>query len=146
MLFSTALTGKLLRKEAFSEYKWDRCVLGIKDHCALLHGNLWETKSRSNEVLIFAPANFSNVAAHLEAFWGYIWPTACNNYMPLIGEWSVPKHSGLKEFVDHATSIIGRDQTKPSTKCLRGVPTYPKGDMIQGRYAMALSRFGEFLL
>ena len=62
--------------------------------------------------------------------------------MPMVGEWSVPKHSGLKEFIDHAISITGRNQLKPSTQRLRGVATYPKGDMIQGRYAMALADLG----
>ena len=35
-------------------------------------------------------------------------------------------------------SNIGRDQIKPAAECLRGVATYTKGDMIQGRYSMAL--------
>ena len=48
----------------------------------------------------------------------------------------------LNVFTDHAISIIGRDQLKPSSECLRGVATYPNGDMIQGRYAMPLSDLG----
>ena len=51
----------------------------------------------------------------------------------------MPKHSGLKEFVDQAITLVGRDQVKPTTECLRGVAAYPKGDLKQGRYAMALS-------
>ena len=58
---------------------------------------------------------------------------------PLLGSWKMPKHSGLKEFVDQVISLIGRDQVKPTTECLRGVATYPKGDIKQGHYAMALS-------
>ena len=56
------------------------------------------------------------MAAYLEAFWGYIWPTASQNYTPVVGPWAMPKHSGLKEFVDHAISTIGRDQIKPPNK------------------------------
>ena len=46
--------------------------------------------------------------------------------------------------MDHAVSNIGRDQIKPTTECLRGVATYPKGDMIQGRDSMALTDLENF--
>ena len=61
----------------------------------------------------------------------------------MTGKWSAPKHCGLQQCVDHAISVIGRDQLKPTTECLGGVATYPKGDMIQGRYAMALTDLGN---
>ena len=43
----------------------------------------------------------------------------------------------MKDFVEQV--IIGRDQAKPTTECLYGVAIYPKGDMKQGRYSMAIS-------
>ena len=51
----------------------------------------------------------------------------------------MPKHSGLKEFVDQVISFVGRDQVKPTTECFRGVATHPKRDLKQARYAMAPS-------
>ena len=80
-----------------------------------------------------------NVAAYMEAFWGYIWPTASHNNVPPHDEWKTTKHGGLKEFVDHIVSTIGRAQLKPTTECLRGVATYPTGDQRQGRYNMTLT-------
>ena len=140
VLFSTTLPGKPLRKEAFNEYKWDRYAIGFQDNSppatqypacltALNQGKLWDLRTRNNELLIFAPANntdYSNVSAYLEAFWGCIWPAVSHNYLPMVGKWSVPKH-GLKEFVDHPVSMIGREQIKPTTKCLRGVATFLEG-------------------
>ena len=49
------------------------------------------------------------------------------------------RHSGFKEFIDHVLSLMGRPQVKPITECLRGVATYPQGDMKQGRYGMTLT-------
>ena len=48
-------------------------------------------------------------------------------------------HGGLKEFIDHAISVLGRTHLKPTTECLRGVVTYPTGDSTQGRFKMTLS-------
>ena len=45
----------------------------------------------------------------------------------------------MKELVDQVITLMGRDQVKPTTECLPGVATFPKGDMKQGRYSMALS-------
>ena len=42
-----------------------------------------------------------------EAFWGFIWPTLSHNHEPQLGSWSVPKHGGLKELIDHVISVIG---------------------------------------
>ena len=63
VLFSTALTGKPLRKEAFSEYRWDRCAVGFQDSVpatqhpawivALNQGKLRDRKTRNNEQLNF---------------------------------------------------------------------------------------------
>ena len=89
-LFSTALTGKPLRKEAFNACKWDRCAVGFQENSApatqhqawitaLHQGTLWDLKTRSNDALIFAPA-------YLEAFWGYIWPAVCHHYVPMVGK------------------------------------------------------------
>ena len=80
-----------------------------------------------------------NVAAYMEAFWGYIWPTASHNNVPPHDEWKTIKHGGLKEFFDHIVSTFGRAQLKPTTECLRGVATYPAGDQRQGRYNMTLT-------
>ena len=35
---------------------------------------------------------------------------------------------------------MGRVQIKPAMECLRGVATYPQGDMKQGRYGMIPNR------
>ena len=50
----------------------------------------------------------------------------------------VTYHGGLKEFIDHAISVLGRTHLKPTTECLRGVVTYPTGDATQGRFEMTL--------
>ena len=108
----------------------------------LQKGNRWELKNRCDELMILAPANncdYTHVSAYLEAFWGYLWPAASHNFSPQIGEWSVTRHSGLKEFVDNVITQMGRDQVKPTTECLRGVATYPQGDVRQGRYGMTLT-------
>ena len=110
---------------------------------ALIHGDLPSLQQEdSNDPLIFGPTNnteFLNVAAYLEAFWGYIWPTASHNNVPPHDEWKTIKHGGLKEFIDHIVCTIGRAQLKPTTECLRGVTTYPSGDQRQGRYNMTLT-------
>ena len=89
---------------------------------ALQHGDLPSLQQGDGkDPIIFCPANnteYLNVAAYLEAFWGQIWP-------PQHEEWTAPKHGGLKEFVDHVISTIGRAQLKPVTECLRGAVTYP---------------------
>ena len=59
------------------------------------------------------------------------------------GEWTALKHRGLNEFVDHIVSVVGRDQLKLTTECMRGVATYPKGDMVQGKYSMILNDLGN---
>ena len=152
MLFSFALTGKPSRKEAFAEYRWNCCVIGSREEYAranefgewlfaLEHGNLWELKNRCDDALVLAPANHidcAHVSGCLEAFWGYLWSAACHNFSLQQGAWSVPRHSGL-EFVDHVIILMGRDQVKPTTECLRGVATYPKGDTKQGRYSMTVT-------
>ena len=97
IVFSAALTGKPRRKQFFSQYCWKRCVIGTKlDYAsavsrvdwqqALNHGDLQSLQQAdSKDPLIFSPANnteYLNVAAYLEAFWGYIWPTSCHNNVP----------------------------------------------------------------
>ena len=57
--------------------------------------------------------------------------------MPPHEEWTTNLHG--KEFIDHAISVLGRTHLKPTTECLRGVATYPTGDLTQGRYKMNLS-------
>ena len=107
---------------------------------ALTHGDLTSLQQPGcKDPLIFSPANnteYLNVAAYLEAFWGYIWPTASHNNVPPHAEWGTTKHGGLKEFIDHVVCTFGRAQLKPTTECLRGVVTYPSGDQRQGRYNM----------
>ena len=81
----------------------------------------------SRDPMIFSPANnteYLNVAAYLEALWGSIWPAICHNHVPQHEEWKAPKHGGLKEFIDHVISVVGRAQIKPATECLRGVATH----------------------
>ena len=154
ILFSAALTGKPKKKLFFSQYCWKRCVIGTKydfasavskldwQH-ALSHGDLQSLQQTdSKDPLIFCPANnteYLNVAAYLEAFWGYIWPTASHNHVPPHEEWKTTKHGGLKEFIDHVVCTFRRPQLKPTTECLRGVATYPSGDQRQGRYIMTLT-------
>ena len=58
--------------------------------------------------------------------------------MPPHGKWTTNLR-GLKEFLDHAISTLGRTHLKPTTECLRGVVTYPTGESTQGRYKMTLS-------
>ena len=110
---------------------------------ALYHGDLPSLLQEDcQDPLIFSPysnTEFMNVAAYMEAFWGYIWPTASHNNVPPHDEWKTLKHGGLKEFVDHIVSTIGRAQLKPTTESLRGVTTYPTGDQRQGRYNMTLT-------
>ena len=63
----------------------------------------------SKDPMIFSPANnteYLNVAAYLEAFWGYIWQATCHHYVPPHEEWRAPKHGGLKEFVDHVINAL----------------------------------------
>ena len=154
IVFSAAITGKPRRKEPFSQYCWKRCVIGTKSDYAsvvnrvewqqaLQHGDLQSLQpADGRDPMIFSPASnneYLNVAAYLEAFWGYIWPATCHNYVPQHGEWKAPKQGGLKEFVDLVISTIGRAQIKPATECLRGVATYPSGDARQGRYKMTLT-------
>ena len=121
IVFSAALSGKPVRKEDFSQYCWKRCVIGTsRDYAMALYKDDWDAALRrgdlsmlrdvSDEALIFCPANnteYLNMAAYLEAFWGYIWPTLSHNHEPQLGPWAVPKHGGLKEFIDHVISVIG---------------------------------------
>ena len=154
VVFSAALTGKPKKKLYFSQYCWKRCAIGTKyDYAtalsrpewqqALSHGDLPSLQQEdSKDPLIFSPYNsteFLNVAAYMEAFWGYIWLTASHNNVPPHDEWKSIKHGGLKEFVDHIVSTFGRAQLKPTTECLRGVTTYASGDQRQGRYKMTLT-------
>ena len=154
VVFSAALTGKPKKKLYFSQYCWKRCAIGTKyDYAtalsrpewqqALSHGDLPSLQQEDcKDPLIFSPYNnteFLNVAAYMEAFWGYIWPTASHNNVPPHDEWKTIKHGGLKEFIDHIVSTFGRAQLKPTTECLRGVTTYPSGDQRQGRYNMTLT-------
>ena len=154
VVFSAALTGKPKKKLYFSQYCWNRCAIGTKNDYptalsrpewqnALYHGDLLSLQQEDySDPLIFSPYNntdFVNVAAYMEAFWGYIWPTASHNNVPPHDEWKTIKHGGLKEFIDHIVSTFGRAQLKPTTECLRGVTTYPTGDQRQGRYNMTLT-------
>ena len=156
IVFSAALTGKPRRKQFFSQCCWKRCVIGTKSEYAsavsrvdwqqaLQHGDLLMLslqQADSKDPMIFSPANnteYLNVAAYLEAFWGYIWPATCHNYVPQHEEWKAPKHGGLKEPLDHVISTFERAQIKPATECLRGIVTYPSGDQRQGRYRMTLT-------
>ena len=138
VVFSAALTGKPKKKLYFSQYCWKRCVIGTKyDFAAALsrpewqhalsHGDLPSLQQEDcKDPMIFCPTNnteFLNVAAYLEAFWGYIWPSASHNNVPPHDEWKTIKHGGLKEFIDHIVSTFGRAQLKPTTECLRGVTT-----------------------
>ena len=56
---------------------------------ALSHGDLpGLQQAGSKDTLIFGPANhteYLNVAAYLQAFWGYIWPTSCHHNVPQHG-------------------------------------------------------------
>ena len=72
-------------------------------------------------------------------FWGYFWPAVCHSNVPPQDEWTSNYHGGLKEFIDHAISVLGRTHLKPTTEFLRGVVTYPTGDSTQGRFKMTLS-------
>ena len=150
IVFSAALTGRPKRKVYFSQYCWNRCVVGTTTdyalasskqewEIALLNGDLYGLQSYDvKETMVLSPFNnteYLNVAAYLEAFWGYIWPTICHNNVPPQEEWNANLHRGLKEFIDHA---VGRTHLKPTTECLRGVVTYPTGET-QGRFKMSLT-------
>ena len=67
---------------------------------ALSRGDLPSLQQEDcKDPMIFCPANnteFLNVAACLEAFWGYVWPTASHNNVPPHDEWKTIKHGGLK--------------------------------------------------
>ena len=97
VVFSAALTGKPKKRLYFSKYCWKRCVIGTKyDYATALSGQngnmrlaMVDLPSLQQEdckdPMIFCPANnteFRNVAAYLEAFWGYTWPTASHNNVP----------------------------------------------------------------
>ena len=116
--------------EATSKQEWE---------LALIKGDLHGLQSFDNkETIVLSPYNnteYLNVAAYLEAFWA----TLCHNNVPPHEEWTTNLHGGLKEFIDHAVSTLGRTHLKPTTECLRGVATYPTGDSTQGRYKMTLS-------
>ena len=103
---------------------------------ALRRGDLRRLQADHGDPMIFSPAvntEYLNVAAYLEAFWGYIWPTLATITSHSSG------HGGLKEFIDLVISTVGRAQVKPATECLRGVATYPLGDQKQGRYKITLA-------
>ena len=110
VVFSAALTGKPRRKQFFSQCCWKMCVIGtrldfssavnrVEWQQALQHGDLQSLQQPdSKDPMIFSPANNIedlNVAAYLEAFWGYIWPATCHNCVPPHEEWRAPKHGGL---------------------------------------------------
>ena len=152
VVFSAALTGRPLRKAYFAQYCWNRCVVGTTtDYAPALDKQQWELALLSadlyslqsydvKETMVLSPCNntdYLNVAAFLEAFWGYLWPTSCHNGVPPQEGWTA-LHGGLKEFIDHAVSVLGRTHLKPTTECVRGVVTYPSGDT-QGRYKMSLT-------
>ena len=115
-----------------TKYDYASAVSRVEWQQALSHGDLPSLQQAdSKNPLIFGPANhteYLNVAAYLEAFWGYTWPTSCHHNVPQHEEWRAPKHGGLQEFVDHIISTFGRAQIKPATECLRGAVTYPSGD------------------
>ena len=153
VMFSSALTGRPRRKTAFSQYCWKRCAVGTSEEyvlanskqeweLALMRGDLYSLQlPEIRDTMVLCPWNnteYLNVAAYLEAFWGYIWPTVCHCDVPPHEEWSTNYHGGLKEFIDHAISTLGRVHLKPTTECLRGVATYPTGDSTQGRFKMTL--------
>ena len=61
---------------------------------ALRRGDLDGLLDSCGETLIFCPTNNTesfNVAAYLEAFWGYTWLTHCHNHEPQLGPWTAPK-------------------------------------------------------
>ena len=105
---------------------------------ALMKGDLYGLQSFDTKAtIVLCPYNsteYLNVVAYLEAFWGYIWPTVCHNNVPPHEDWTTNLHGGLKEFIDHAISVLGRTHLKPTTECLRGVVTYPTGESTQGRF------------
>ena len=97
IVFSAALTGKPRRKQHVTQYCWKRCVIGTKtDYSEALNKREWQEaplhgdlpslqQGDGKDPMIFCPANntdYLNVAAYLEAFWGYIWPAICHNYVP----------------------------------------------------------------
>ena len=154
IVFSTAMTGRPIRKAFFSQYCWKRCAVGTTEEydiatnkkeweISLMKGDLYGLQTyETKETVVLCPVNnteYLNVAAYLEVFWGYIWPTVCHNNVPPHDEWTSNYHGGLKEFIDHAISTLGRTHLKPTTECLRGVVTYPTGDSTQGRFKMTLT-------
>ena len=154
IVFSTAMTGRPTRKAFFSQYCWKRCAVGTTEEydiatnkkeweISLMKGDLYGLQTyETRETIVLCPVNnteYLNVVAYLEAFWGYIWPTVCHNNVPPHDEWTSNYHGGLKEFIDHAISTLGRTHLKPTTECLRGVVTYPTGDSTQGRFKMTLT-------
>ena len=80
----------------------------------------------------------------MEAFWGYLWHTVVHSGSPPREDdvWDRAKFSGLKLFVHHIVSVVGNDHFKPATECCRGM-TYPRGDMVQGRYSMLVTDLGN---
>ena len=93
IVFSTAFTGRPKKKLYFSQYCWKRCGVGTTEdyeestskqewEFAMIKGDLHGLQSFDNkETIVLCPYNsteYLNVAAYLEAFWGYIWP----NYLP----------------------------------------------------------------
>ena len=153
VVFSSALTGRPKRKSAFSQYCWKRCAVGTTEEYgvatskrewefALMNGDLHGLQvGEPKETMVLCPWNnteYLNVAAYLEAFWGFIWPAVCHQNVPPHDEWTSNLHGGLKEFIDHAINVLGRTHLKPTTECLRGVVTYPTGESTQGRFKMNL--------
>ena len=133
VLFSTALTGRPFRKTAFSQYCWKRCAVGTTEdyalatskqewEMALMRGDLYSLQlPEVRDTMVLCPWNnteYLNVAAYLEAFWGYLWPTACHNNVSPHGDWDINYHGGLKEFIDHAISTFGRTHLKPTNRML----------------------------
>ena len=91
--------------------------------------------------MIFSPANNTEFST-LQLPWKHFGDTSgrpfaiTTSHSSRTGQY---QNGGLKEFIDHVISAIGRVQIKPATECLRGVATYPSGDQRQGRYKMTLT-------
>ena len=154
VVFSTALTGRPKKKLFFSQYCWKRCAIGTTEdyaeatskrewEFALMKGDLYGLSvirhQRDHCPMPIQQYRISECCRLLGSLLGYIWPTVCHNNVPPHDEWTTNLHGGLKEFIDHAISVLGRTHLKPTTECLRRVVTYPTGDSTQGRFKMTLT-------
>ena len=91
----------------------------------------------TKETIVLCPYNnteYLNVAAYLEAFWGYIWPTVCHNNVPPHDEWTTNLHGGLKEFIDHAIKRSWSNSFEANNRMPERSVTYPTGESTQGRF------------